>query len=319
MRIGVVVVTWNSADVIGECLDACGSFEELDVVVVDNASSDNTCEVVRRRPGVRLIANADNRGFAAAANHGIEELDSAAVLLLNPDAVPLSGLRELAEAACAEGVGAAGGTLLDTEGKRQDGFNVRGFPTPATLAFESLGLNRLLPWNPVNRKYRRRVTTATDVDQPAGAFLMIRREAWRAVGGFDQSFWPAWFEDVDFCLRMRDAGFRIVYVPEARARHVGGHSASRLSWPKRQLFWYGSLLRYSGKHFTAGGRRVVSGAVMLACVPRAIAAMVTQGGLAAADVYSRVFRLALEYWHEPVPPQPLRCEWIVREGETRPQ
>jgi N-acetylglucosaminyl-diphospho-decaprenol L-rhamnosyltransferase len=316
--IGIVVVTWNSADVIGDCLDACAQFGDVEVVVVDNASSDNTVDVVRSRPSVRLMANTQNRGFAAAVNQGVGALGCPAVLLLNPDAAPTTRLDSLARAVEAPGVGAAGGRLIDQAGQTQDGFNVRSFPTPLTLAFEVLGLNRLFPWNPVNRSYRLRLSHEADVDQPAAAFLMVNREVWGAVGGLDEGFWPAWFEDVDFCLRLRLAGYRIRYVPEACATHVGGHSATYLSWESRQLFWYGSLLRYSGKHFRALGRRVVAGALMVACVPRALIGMMAESRLGATGVYSKVFRLALDCWHEPLRPQSLSCESIASEGEKRP-
>src|SRR6266498_5785975 len=83
--IGVVIITYNSADVIGRCLDACRRFPNLQVLVVDNASTDQTVNEAQRRRGVRLIANTENRGFAAAANQGIRALETDFVLLLNPD------------------------------------------------------------------------------------------------------------------------------------------------------------------------------------------------------------------------------------------
>jgi N-acetylglucosaminyl-diphospho-decaprenol L-rhamnosyltransferase len=137
---------------------------------------------------------------------------------------------------------------------------------------------------------------ASPVDQPAGAFLMVRRAAWEAVGGLDESFWPAWFEDVDFCLRLRRAGYSIWYIPQPLARHIGGHSASRLEWEDRQVFWYGSLLRYAVKHFSVAGRRLVAAAVIVACVPRTVAGIVSGHRLRAVGVYSRVFRAASSAW-----------------------
>ena len=293
---GIVVVTWNSGGVVAGCLDACLSLPDVEVVVVDNASADSTVEIVRSRPRVRLIANRENRGFAAAANQGISALDHPAVLLLNPDAMPVTGIESLAEAVRDPSIGAAAGRLLDLRGQPQDGFNVRGFPGPWTLAFEAMGVNRVFPWNPVNRRYRQTLRAAADVDQPAGAFLMVNRAAWCAIGGLDESFWPAWFEDVDFCLRLRRAGYRVRYVPDASACHLGGHSASALSWESRQLFWYDSLLRFSAIHLSAVGRRIVTTAVMAACLPRGLFALAGPGGLAAVGVYSRVFWLAFGCW-----------------------
>jgi N-acetylglucosaminyl-diphospho-decaprenol L-rhamnosyltransferase len=293
---GIVVVTYNSADVIEECLDACRRIDSAVVVVVDNASSDGTADRVRLRQDVRLIANSTNQGFARAVNQGINAIQEDAVLILNPDAVPLRGIDALELAVRQESVGAATGQLLGQDGTVQEGFNVRSLPTAWTLAFEVLGWNRLWRGNPVNRRYRG-VTprSGEDIEQPAGAFLMVRRKAWAAIGGFDEEFFPIWFEDVDFCKRLKDAGYRITYVSDAAARHRGGHSASKLSWRDRELFWYGSLLKYASKNMSAASRRVVCSAVMLACFPRLIAGMLQFGISEPVSVYSKLVRLAGQY------------------------
>jgi len=290
---GIVVVTFNSADVIDECLDACVRQPGCSVVVVDNASTDETVSRVRERTTVQLIANAANLGFAGAVNQGIAALEDEAVLLLNPDAAPVAGLDLLEQTVMSEGVGAASGRLIGTDGREQERFHIRSLPTAWSLAFEVSGLNRIWPGNPVNRRYRPGVlNTVSDVDQPAGAFLMVRRSAWQAIGGFDEGFFPIWFEDVDFCKRIKDSGRRIVYLPDAIARHRGGHSASQLSWKQRQLFWYGSLLRYASKHMPPSSRCIVGLAVLLASFPRTIAGMLQSGVLEPVSVYSRVVWLA---------------------------
>lgn len=291
---GVVIVTYNSADVIGNCIEGCLRAGANPIVVVDNASQDATIAEVERRPGIRLIANAINRGFAGAVNQGftaLKEVES--ILILNPDATPVSGVSALAEAVGTPSVGAATGRLVDHNGLEQHGFNVRALPTAWTLVFEVLGLNRVWPGNPVNRKYRGKAPeTGGEVEQPAGAFLMVRRAAWAEIGGFDEQFFPIWFEDVDFCKRLRERGYKIRFIPEAIAQHQGGHSASALLWKERQLFWYGSLLRYASKHLSATSRRVVAVAVMLACFPRMIAGMFQVGISEPVSVYSRVVWLA---------------------------
>lgn len=292
--VGIVIVTYNSLEVIGECLDACLRLAEARVIVIDNNSQDATLDEVRKRSGIRLVANPINRGFAGACNQGIGMLNTKFVLLLNPDTVLLSDLHSLVEAVGEAGVAAAGGRLINADGTTQTGFHVRGFPTAWTLSLEALGLNRLWPGNPVNRAYRPAITDLeqSDVDQPAGAFLMIRKAAWEVIGGFDEGFHPVWFEDVDFCKRLRIKGLRTVYVPSAIARHLGGHSAEKLTWTSRQLCWYGSLLRYASKHFSASSSRVVSLAVALSCIPRAIAGVLQHRTPAPVSVYSRVMRLA---------------------------
>jgi GT2 family glycosyltransferase len=289
----IAVVTYNSVEVIGKCLDACPGI--ADVVVVDNASTDGTLEEVRRHPGVKLIANGENRGFAAAVNQAVRASDAELVLLLNPDTELQSGLPELM-AVCERGAAAVGGKLLGEDGRPQAGFAVRRLPTAAALSFEVLGLNRLWPGNPVNRRYRCldwASDAAGEVEQPAGAFLMFRRDAWEKLGGFDEGFHPLWFEDVDFCRRLRNKGLSVRYEPRAVALHRGGHSIRKLGWECRNLYWYASLLRYTVKHFPPSARGVVCVAVGLGAILRAVTGMWMEKSLKPVVVFGRVFRLAL--------------------------
>jgi GT2 family glycosyltransferase len=221
---------------------------------------------------VQLIANVINKGFAAAVNQGVAALQTDLVLLLNPDAELESTIDGLADACSRDGVGAAGGKLVDETGQVQAGFTLRRLPTPAALTFEVLGINRGLPWNAVNRRYRcldLDLDQPSEAEQPAGAFLMFRREVWQRLGGFDTQFHPVWFEDVDFCKRTRDLRLKIQYVPQAVARHRGGHSVAELEWGCRQVYWYVSLLRYAYKHFRPYAYRGLSAAVVLGSIIRA--------------------------------------------------
>jgi len=292
-EIGIVIVAHNSVEVIGACLDAALA-ESVEIVVVDNASRDGTREEVLRRRGVGLIANPWNRGFAAAANQGMAGVRRRYVLLLNPDVVLKGGLAALAAACSQPGIAAAGGKLLDEAGRPQIGFMVRRFPTALSLSFEVLGLNRLWPGNPVNRRYRcldLDPDAPGEIEQPAGAFLMLQRGAWQRLGGFDEGFHPLWFEDVDFLKRARDAGYRALYAPAAVASHRGGHSAHQLSWERRQLYWYDSLLSYVAKHFRPSRLRATCLAVVVACVLRMILGIFS-GSTKPFRVYSRIIRLA---------------------------
>jgi GT2 family glycosyltransferase len=281
---------------------------EAEVVVVDNASTDGTVERVRRWEAVRLIANSTNRGFAGAVNQGIAASDAFAVLLLNPDTTPVTGIDALERVLKGERVGAATGRLLGADGHEQHGFNIRALPSAATLFFEVMGLNRMWPGNPVNRRYRHRTPVRrTDIEQPAGAFLMVRRSAWAEVGGLDEGFFPIWFEDVDFCKRLLDQGYRIVFEPDAVAGHYGGHSAGRLSWKERQLIWYGSLLRYASKHFSRVSRTAVCAAVVVGSFARSAMAVQRVGVAEAVSVYFRVvcltgqcLRTGERRWNTPV-------------------
>ena len=291
-EVGVVVVTYNSEQVIGSCLESC---REYPVILVDNASADGTLSEVRRFPHTRLLANSANRGFAAGVNQGVRHCETEFILLLNPDVTLLTDVSALASKFDNERVGAGTGQLVGEDGLPQDGFVIRGFPTPVTLIFEVLGLNRIFPWNPVNRRYRKiggNLDAAAEVDQPAGAFLLFRKELWKTLGGFDESFYPVWFEDVDFCKRVREAGYKIVYQPAVKALHQGGHSVRALAGECRELYWYVSLLRYASKHFRSLELRLVSAAVVAGVIPRAIASLVAGGGTAVGATYLRVMRFA---------------------------
>jgi GT2 family glycosyltransferase len=299
-RVAIVIVTHQSADVIGACLDSIARIPAveggIEVIVIDNASSDSTSGKVAAA-GVRLIANTANAGFAAAVNQGIRATSAPLILLLNPDTRLETGLESLIGCFDDPMTGGAGGLLVGADGQPQTGFMVRNLPTPMALVFEVLGINRLWPKNPSNWQYRclrNNPMVSASVDQPAGAFFMLRRSGWEQLGGFDESFWPVWFEDVDFCARLRSAGFVLRYQPEARALHEGGHSVGRIPSGFRERYWYGSLLKYAAKHY----RPVAFGSVCLAVAAgaagRAILAF-PRSGLRVFEIYSSVIRLSFAH------------------------
>jgi GT2 family glycosyltransferase len=218
------------------------------------------------------------------------------VLVLNPDVSLLTNVSCLEDACSESGTGLATGKLLDESGNLQLGFNVRRFPTASALSFEVLGLNRLFPWNPVNRRYRcldSDHSVAADIEQPPGAFLMFRRDAWDRLEGFDSQFHPLWFEDVDFCKRAHALGIRIKFVPSVAAAHRGGHTVAQLNWASRELYWYASLLKYASKHYRPYPLRVLSTAVMLGSILRAVAGTTQMRSFKPISVYAKVIRLAV--------------------------
>ncbi len=271
LAVTAVIVTYNSAAVIDDCLRALVTMApEAKVIVVDNASVDGTAAAVRRWPSVTLIVNQTNRGFAGGVNQGVGQIEEhQTVLLLNPDVQLLTPIDKVMSAASEYGL--AAGKLLDADGGAQTGFNVRRFPTPLSLIFENLGINRFWPGNAVNRRYRyldRDPDQTGFVEQPAGAFLLFRRDVWQKIHGFDEQFHPVWFEDVDFCQRAVAAGYQIRYEHTVQARHQGGHSVGELPAVDRATYWCVSLLRYSHKHFGRLAYRCVAGAVVLGSMAR---------------------------------------------------
>jgi len=295
-RVAIVIVTYNSAAEIGGCLDALAGLSENDaeVLVVDNGSADGTRDEVAAR-NVTLIANQTNAGFAAALNRGVRATTSPLVLSLNPDAHLRRGLDAMTAQMEKPGTGAVGGMLVGEDGNPQAGFMARNLPTPATLIFEILGINRLFPENQLNWHYRCLGVDPMNVsvvDQPAGAFLMFSRAAWEAVGGFDERFWPVWFEDVDFCARIKTAGFCTYYHPAAIAKHSGSHAVGRLQLENRERYWYGSLLEYAAKHYRSSAFRTTCAAVAVGAVVRAVWGF-PRNGFKAFAVYGGIVGLAL--------------------------
>jgi N-acetylglucosaminyl-diphospho-decaprenol L-rhamnosyltransferase len=293
-----LIVTYNSAGHARTCALAAARYC-AEVLIVDNASTDATLAEIPTDTAshTHVIANTHNLGFAGAVNQGLAAAAHNLVLLINPDAELLDDPAPLLQECEAAHAAVAAGLLVDATGRAQAGFTVRRFPTPAALAFEALGINRLWPANPVNRHWRALdldLSQPQNVQQPAGAFLLIRRAAWQQVQGFDARFHPVWFEDVDFLMRIADAGLLIRFNPRVRARHTGGHSVGRLEGGQRVEYWYGSLLQYAGKHFSPAGKSAVALAVSLGAAVRWVLAG-GQGPAAQANRagYGRVIQLAV--------------------------
>ena len=121
---------------------------------------------------------------------------------------------------------------------------------------------------------------------------MVRRSVWQELGGFDESFHPLWFEDVDFCRRAGDRGYLLYFVPAAVAKHTGGHSIPQLTVEMRRYYWYRSLLRYSAKHFRAHAFRAVCLAVVTGSILRTVGESVLRRSLKPIAANGSVVRLA---------------------------
>jgi len=260
MKLSIVIVTWNVREELEQCLRSIDKNRPqalYEVLVVDNASADGTAEAIRERfPNVKLIVNSRNLGFAAANNQGIEHSSGQYVLVLNPDTIvhagTLDGLVAFMDAN--QDVGACGPRLLNPDGTIQ--ASVRRFPTLRSTfysytAVRFLGLFRrhYKSWRMKRFGYDRQM----DVDQVMGAALMVRRSALDQVGYMDEAFFM-YYEEVDLCYRLKQAGWRIVFTPTAEITHLGGCSISQIQADKRILSLR-SLLTFFRKH--RGRRRML--------------------------------------------------------------
>jgi N-acetylglucosaminyl-diphospho-decaprenol L-rhamnosyltransferase len=256
-RCSVIIVTYNSAAVIEACLRALVS-QDCEIVVVDNASQDDTLAravAFAEQAPLQVINISRNIGFAGAVNQGVLAANSDVLLILNPDAIAEPGaIDAIVTCFLKSGADAVGGALLGQDGGPDKGFVFRRLPTLASLLFEILLVSQVWPANPVNRSYRcldADYSREQEIEQPAGACLAVTRQAWNAIDGMDEAFFPVWFEDVDFCARLRQSGAKVVYCPTARFHHGGAHSVGQLSFPDKQMFWYENMVRYARKHFSS--------------------------------------------------------------------
>jgi len=303
----VILVCWNAGSTIEACLQSLVSHPPdrlFEILVMDNASTDGSLELASSfGSAVRVIELETNRGFAGACNEGYRVNRGEYLLFLNSDieASP-SALENLCRFMDSHPeAGAAGGMLTGADGAPQRGFNVREFPTLVSTAFEILMVDKLFPRNPVSRKQRMldfSFAEAIEVDQPAGACLLVRKSVFESVGLFDERFYPAWFEDVDLCLRLRQGGFKVYFVPEARFRHQGGASLEHLEYREFLSFWYRNLLRFFGKHHGKGTTLFLRGLILIGMVERMLEGLFAKPkpGIRREDAlaaYWRVLREAL--------------------------
>jgi N-acetylglucosaminyl-diphospho-decaprenol L-rhamnosyltransferase len=275
-RIDVVVVTADTREMTSGCV--AGLREErlvARIVVVDNASSDGTAEALRDQFGDRVDVVALDRphGFAAANNRGAERGRAPFVLYLNSDILVTAGaiatLLGVLEAD--PGAVAAGGRLVDPDTlDTQPEYRPRPFPRLVNFAVVLLGIEERWPQNPVSRRYHGiaydDVTTRAVDAQPAAAALLVRRADVDAIGGFDERFW-FWFEDADLVRRLSRRG-RILYVPAAVFRHLGGGTFRRWSKPERIRSMHHGIVHYADAQFPSWARRALGLIVLAISLPR---------------------------------------------------
>jgi N-acetylglucosaminyl-diphospho-decaprenol L-rhamnosyltransferase len=220
--LSVIVVAYRSREHVPACLAALPAAVEglgFETLVVDNASADGTVEWLRaHHPDVRVVQNAENRGFAAAVNQGAGEARGQALLLLNPDAVPQPGSVARLWEAFRAGAAVAGPQLLDPDGSPQP--SAWDAPGLAAVLFDVLMLRVVWP-----RGGHRPLPASSGpvaVGCLSGACLLVGRSVFAGLGGLDEGFF-LYHEDFDFCLRARAAGHHVWAVPAARViHHVGG-------------------------------------------------------------------------------------------------
>ena len=271
--VSAVIVSYNSAAYLPDCLRSLRSEGISSVVVVDNASSDGSVAVVQADdPAVTVLETGANLGFGTAANQGVAATAGEYVLILNPDTVVEPGtVKALADALDRDpDLAVVGPRIENLDGTLYP--SVRRFPN-LTVAFGHAFLGLVWPGNPFTRRYRMldwdHDRAAADVDWVGGACFLARRTAFEMVGGFDEAYFM-YVEDVDLCWRLGQAGWRVGYEPGGRVVHALGGSSRAV--PYRMIAeHHRSLLRFVSKS-SQGSRRALVPVVAAGLTVRTLAA-----------------------------------------------
>ena len=259
-NIDVLIVNYRSYDELGRCLESLDAQRSSvqQVVVVDHESdAAAVSQLAQRFPWVTLIERSTNEGFATGVNLGARQTHAPYLLLLNPDCVvgPTScdGLRAFLDTH--HDVAVAGPRIRNADGSVQP--SARRFPDLTTaIAGRSSWLTRMLPGNPLSRHNLPArdpsASSPVEVDWVSGACMLIKRRAFDDVGGLDEGFFLYW-EDADFCRRLKGAGWRTMYVPSESAMHVGARSSRHARRASLEAF-HKSALRLYRKHAGPAGQ-----------------------------------------------------------------
>ena len=274
--VAVVLVTYESAEHLPACvasLPPAAAPHDVELVVVDNASRDDSVGIARSL-GAKVVENPRNLGYSEGVNRGAAETAAPWLLVANPDTLLAPGsLARLIETASADPRIACIGPRLR---------NLDGSDYPTGRRFPSLlvgGLHALLapvwPGNPATRRYHLASidrTVPAKVDWVSGACMLLRRSAFDEVGGFDSAYFM-YFEDMDLCLLLARAGWKVVLEPRAIVDHVGGGS-TRAAPYRKVLNHHRSTLRFYRRRYAHDPR--------LALVPLVAAALLVRAVLSVA-------------------------------------
>jgi GT2 family glycosyltransferase len=251
--LSIIIISWNVANLLAECLDSVlakmPDLSKVEIIVVDSASSDDTVKMmVERYPQVKLLAQQDNLGFTRCNNIGLATANGRYLMLLNPDTVILgTALTDMmAYLDMNPDVGIVGPHTLNTDGTPQ--ATRRRFPTLAVGFFEGTWLQGYAPSSILNNYYvaDQPDTGIFDVDWVQGSALMARREVYAQIGGLDEGY-AMYSEELDWCKRAKNAGWRVMYLGTTQIIHHGGKSTEQVG-ARKLIHFQQSKLRYFRKY-----------------------------------------------------------------------
>ncbi len=226
-KVSVLIVNYNGKDTLFECLDNLSrNITNIEVVVFDNASPDGAAAMVENSfPNVTLIKSAINKGIAYGYNRAFEKATGQYILYLGSDAFPsqdiLVGLISFLDRS--DSVALVTPKLVDREGNLDLDAH-RGFPTPWTALSHFVGLGKLFPKTELFNSYflgYKDITVAHEIDACISHFMLVKRSAIENIDGWDEGFF-VYGEDIDFCYRLKQKGYKIMYIPEFEVLHYKG-------------------------------------------------------------------------------------------------
>lgn len=294
MDLSIVIVSWNTRDLLAACLTAVYAEPpdcSFEVWVVDNASADGSAEMVRQRfPQVCLLETGANLGFAGANNLAIRQSEGTYVLLLNPD----TEVRPYALTALVKFMdehpeaGGAGSRLLNADGTLQP--SCHPLPTLSRELWRLFHLDTLYTFG-VYKMHSWDVETPQRVDIVQGASFILRRAILERVGLLDDSYFM-YSEEVDLCYRIHQAGWRLFWVPQSPVVHHGGQSTRQVA-AKMFIELYRGKVHYFRKNRGARAATVYKGILFLAALPRLV--LLIAGRLLPAERGTSMLRLGQNY------------------------
>jgi len=257
LDLSIVIVNFNAKEYLDKCLESVAkNVKDLfyEIIVVDNASTDGSADLVKGNyPGIRLIENKGNVGFIKANNQGIRASSGKLVMSLNNDTLVLNGaINILVDFLLKDTfLGAVGPKLLNIDGTVQPQCH-RGFPTPLNSLFYFFGLSRLFPKSRIFGGYLMTYLddkSTVEVDSLCGAAMVVRRDVIDIVGPMDESYFM-YGDDIDWCFRIKNAGWKIYYLPEAEIIHYGGRGGSRKQSYRNIFEFYRAMAIFHKKHYS---------------------------------------------------------------------
>lgn len=280
LKLSIIIINYNTKALLKQTLQSVYNHPpqaDFEVFVVDNHSTDSSVEMVKQNfPQVKLIENQENEGFSRANNRAIRISKGEYILLLNSDTVVLPNTFDIMLDFMDKHpqVGAAGCKVLLPDGKLDLACR-RSFPTPLNALFQALGLSKLFPKSRLFAQYN---LTYLDEDQTypvdclVGAFMLVRRKTIEQVGLLDETFFM-YGEDIDWCYRIKKAGWEIYYYPEARIIHYKGASSKKKKYRMIYEFHRAMVIFYQ-KHYAPNKFVLVNIIVLLGIWLRYLVALV---------------------------------------------